>query len=74
MNAQASGAIVTGTVIVVDIRILPALDENRQRLLEEPPQMPHNFTSIVLRAEGWIRAPLAPVCFTPFKRKSMRKQ
>ena len=36
--------------------------------------MPHNFTSIVLRAEGWTRAPLAPLCFTPFKRKSMRKQ
>ena len=36
--------------------------------------MPHNFTSIVLRAEGGTRPLLAPLCFTPFKRKSMRKQ
>jgi hypothetical protein len=35
--------------------------------------MPNNFTSIILRAKGYIRAPLALPCFTPFKRKSMRK-
>ena len=73
MNAQASGAIVTGTVIVVEIRILPALDENRQRLLEEAPRL-----LMILRRSSSERkvgpAPLARLCFTPFKRKSMRKQ
>ena len=74
MNAQAPGAIVTGTVIVVDIRILLALEASRQRPLEEARRCLIILRRSYLERKVGPAPPLAPLCFTPFKRKSMRKQ